>query len=463
MHIADADSFSNWKKSVAELERRRWLICIPLALAFLVVYFQRVATGVVSDSLMRDFAISRASELGVLSSIYFYTYAIVQLPAGVLADFCGSRRTIAFAVAIAAAGSVLFGWASSLFWLYAGRFLVGFGLAFVYINIVKIFSEWFRTREFGTMTGLSAFIGNAGSMLAATPLALLIEAVGWRTSFIGIGACTLGIAGVCWFFVWDRPSQLKLPSISAIEANEGVPQPPDHAPICVSSGIRVVMGNLRTWPPFLVSGASYGVYMTFIGIWGVPYLMQVYGMAKVEAANFTMLTSAGYMIAGPLLGVVSDRCRTRRFPYLVFMGLMSVAWLLMTFWHGGKPPVWALYPLCFMLGAGSSCAALALACAKEVNPPYLTGISTGFVNIGPFVGTAILQPAFGWMLDTRWQGEVWEGVKVYPPSAYQAAFEMCAAVLVVGLVLTLFIKETHCSNISHQVLGTYSSREERGM
>lgn len=73
---------------------------------------------------MRDFAIERATDLGLFVSIYFWTYAILQLPAGIMADFFGPRRGISLALFISAAGSLLFGIVDSLTAsLYAGQFI----------------------------------------------------------------------------------------------------------------------------------------------------------------------------------------------------------------------------------------------------------------------------------------------------------------------------------------------------
>lgn len=444
---------TEWAAQVRQVERHRWIIWAPLALAFLIVYFHRVATGVVSDSLMRDFNIARASELGVLSSIYFYTYAALQVPAGIAADRFGPRRTITISAAVMACGAFAFGWAPDLPFLYVARFIIGLGVSFVYINIVKFYADWFRTREFGTMSGLSAFIGMAGSLLAATPLALMVEAVGWRTSFYIIGAATAVVAVYCWIVVRDRPADLGWPSLAEIESSEGTVTPGNNAPCAsVTESLRTVWANWYTWPPFLASACMYGVFMALAGVWGVPYFMQVYGMTRVTAANYAAALSLGYMLTGPLLGYLSDRWRCRRLPYVLGAVLIFTGCLGIAVWNGGRPPGWALFPILFIIGAGASAVSLTLACAKEVNPPDMTGMATGTANVGAFVGAALIQPLFGWMLDRRWQGIIEDGVKVYPLEAYQGAFWLCVAILAAGLVFAVLIKETHCANIAHRVI-----------
>lgn len=443
-----------WERLIRLVEKRRWLIMVPLALAFILSHFHRFAMGVVAEDVARDFGLTHAAELGLLSSIYFYTYAALQVPAGVAADKWGPRRTIVAALAVTAAGTVMFGWAPNLAWLFAGRFLTAAGVAFIYINIVKFYAAWFRNREFGTMSGLSSFIGNLGFALAAAPLALMVENAGWRASFSIIAIITLMVAAYCWLVVRDRPQVFGWPSIEEIEAAEGVPPAVDAGEKSnIRESLCTVIANWHTWPPFVASTAAYGVFTTFAAIWGVPYLMQIHGLTRVEAASHMVAVSLGYMVTGPLVGYLSDRFRSRRWPYAFNMMLFLGAWLLFTVWDDGKPPAAALYPLCVILGIGGAGMTLTLACAKEVNPPRMTGIATGLVNAGPFLGAALVQPLFGLMLDLRWQGAYEQGVKVYPLEAFQLAFWLCAGVLALATVTAFFVKETGCVNIAHKVIG----------
>lgn len=439
---------SQWQQRIKRLNRQRWVVWVPVALAFLASYFHRTATGVVADSLMREFPFSRAAEMGGLASVYFYCYAAMQLPAGVLADFYGPRRTISLALLLAAAGAVIFARAESITALYAGRLLSSLGVGLIYVNIVKIHAEWFRGREFGTMTGLVVMTGSAGFLLAATPLAFVVESYGWRNAFLMIAAYSLIVAAGCWLLVRDRPTDAGLPSMAEVEAKESGIGTMALAETCsIGDSLKTVMSNPFTWWPFLASMTVYGVYMAFMGLWGVPYFMQVYGMSRIAAANIVLVMAAGTMLGGLAVGVLSDRLGLRRGPSVWCTCVFFAVWLLLTVWEGGRPPVWALYPLCFVLGVSVSGVNLNVACGKEVNPPRMTGIAAGIVNSGSFVGAALVQPAFGWLLDRHWQGAVEQGVRIYPLAAYQSAFWFCAAVLLLGVVSALLIRETKGVNI----------------
>lgn len=438
-----------WQRKKQALSRQRWLVWLPLAFAFLAAYFHRTATSVVADTLMREFAISRASELGGLAAVYFYTYAAMQMPAGILADYCGPRRTVTCGLLIAALGAAVFGFAGTITGLYVGRFLSSLGVSLIYVNIVKIHAEWFRLREFATMTGMVVVAGTVGILLSATPLAFVVDLLGWRASFHMIAVYSLVVGLACWLLVRDKPADVGLPAIADIEAREGAAAPPvPAARPAIARSLRTVMGNPATWWPFLVSVTVYGVYMAFIGLWGVPYLMQIYGLSRVSAANYMLVTALGAMAGGPLVGILSDRLGRRRAPAFWAIVVFFAAWLALTLWNGGKPPLAALYFICFAIGLGVSGVNLCIACGKEVNPPQMTGVVAGVVNSGSFIGSALLQPAFGLVLDAKWQGALEQGVRIYPLEAYQSAFWLCAAALAAGIAFAALMKETRCANIA---------------
>lgn len=434
-----------WQGKIRQLKRRRWLIWVPVAIAFLAAYFHRTSTGVVADKLMGEFAIERAADLGFLASIYFYTYAVLQIPAGILADMFGQRRMITGALLVSAAGAAVFAWADSLAGLYAGRFVASFGVALIFVNIIKIQAAWFRPREFASVSGLLVLVGNAGSLLAATPLAFVVEALGWRASFQMIAAYSLIMALVCWVTVRNSPEDVGLPTIRQLEdlTQAARQESPIERPAILKS-MKTVLCNKDSWAPSLVSAAVFGVHMSFIGAWGIPYLMQVHEMTRVSASNHILAMVFGNMIGAPFAGWLSDRIGYRRKPYVALVLFFLLVWMTLAFWNAGKPPGWAMYPLCLAMGIGMSTIVLTVACVKEINPPNLTGIAAGIANSGPFVGAAIMQPAFGWVLDQYWQGAFEHGARIYPLTAYQHAFFLCVAVLMIGLFLSLRIRETYC-------------------
>jgi len=424
--------------------RLRWWIWSVLALCYLIVCFQRIAPGVVADRLMADFAVGGGA-VGLLTSIYFYLYAAMQIPSGMLADTLGVRHTVAIGISLAGLGSLVFGMAPVLELAYVGRFLVGLGVSVVFVTTLKFQANWFRASEFGTVSGLLMLVGSLGAVTATTPVALMAQLLGWRLSFVGIGVVTCAVGIAAWWWVRDRPAELGLPSPRETEVAHEGPGMSGMTPLVKLpfwTGAKIVWRSRQTWTGFLAHFGLMGSYLTFSGLWAVPYLMHVYGMDRVEAANYLLAASLGMLISAPLLGHASDRLLRRRKLPIVAMALLTCAvWLALTFWNGGQPPVWALYPLFGALGFAGGTVALILASVKEANPPALAGVAMGTANSG-FLCAALLQPAIGYLLDGYWQGNMLAGARVYPVAGYHMALLILTGFALLGLVGAWSMKET---------------------
>ncbi|MFC1816897.1 MFS transporter [Thermodesulfobacteriota bacterium] len=196
--------------SLSKMLRYRWIIFWILAVGYILVYFHRLCPAVVAVDMMRDLK-AGGGLTGYLGAAYFYSYALMQLPAGLLSDSWGPRKTITLFFSVAFIGSLLLGLAPTAFWAIIGRTLVGLGVAMLFVPTMKVLAEWFRVREFATMTGILVAMGGLGSLTAATPLALLSAAIGWRRSFVVVAFFTFLMVILVWIFVRDRPADFGWP------------------------------------------------------------------------------------------------------------------------------------------------------------------------------------------------------------------------------------------------------------
>ncbi len=434
-------------RQIKKLMTYRWLVWGILCMSYVVVFFHRVAPAVVADNLMSEFGVTGAA-LGNLGAMYFYVYMVMQIPSGVLADTLGARKTVAAGSLVAGAGSIIFGLAPGINMGYAGRFLVGLGVSVVFIAILKIQSQWFKESEFGTMSGLTAFIGNGGAVLAGTPLAMAVIAFGWRSVFIAIGIINIFIALLAYAIVRNRPRDMGLPSIARLEGRQ---ESESGEKLDVMKSLKTVVSNKYTWPGFFAFAGMFGSFIAITGMWGVPYLMTVYGFDKTQASTYTMTAMIGVMIGGLLVGSISDRIGKRKLPFLIYGIAYFLVLAVFVFWNGGKAPEGALYPMFFLMGLTVPGFIVSWAAGKEVNPPEVAGIATGTVNIGGFLGSSVMQPLLGYVLDRNWAGQLINGTRIYSQAAYQQAFLLCLIAAGVAIVSILFVKETNCRNIYHQI------------
>ena len=428
------------------LAAARWVMIVVPASLYFFSYFHRVAPAVVAEDLMRAFAIPAAT-LGTLVAIYPYVFAGMALVGGGLADTLGPRWTIALGGATMGAGATLFGMAPTFGVAFAGRLLVGLGASVILIAWLSLAAEWFRPDEFGTISGWTQMVGNLGALVASAPLALLVEAAGWRTTFGLIGGVTFLLAVVALALVRDRPEAMGIAPVNP--GRGGAPTPSMRE---VLASVRAVVGNRRTWPPILAAGGVYTGFITFLGLWGVPYLTQVHGLARVEAANLLALLPIGLGAGSPLVGWLSDRwLGLRRLPMVVFAALYAACWLPLVL--PTRLPVTVLGPFLLLMGLTAAGLILVWSCVREVNDPARVGVAVGFCNAPIFLAFAVLQWLTGAMLDARWTGLVEAGARVYPPDAYRAVFILCLGLALGGLLAALFVTETRCRNVWHERRG----------
>lgn len=405
---------------------RRWVAWAAATLLFLLVTFHRFALGVIAADLMAAFA-TAAVGLGGLASVYFYLYGLLQLPSGILADTWGPRRTLAASALLMTAGAFLFAAAPSLPVAYAGRVLVGLGVAPVLVNTLKLISEWFPALAFATMVGLTAMVGNLGGFLAGGPFALLVAAVGWRVSFATVGAITAALGAALLLAVRDRPAQAAV-------------RPAAVAPALWPAAAALLRDG-RIWLLLMTKMGFDMAFFAFFVVWGVPFLTQTTGVSPTVAGFHLSFGALGFMLGGPVLGFLSDRVmRERRRPILLSALAHTALWALFL---GSAPlrPGAGLAALMAGLGFTAAGLLLCLACAKELSPPETMGISTALVNGGGFFGAAVLQIVLGAVLDSRWEGAMVAGARVYPLAAYLKAFSLCLVIMTGTCLAAFFIRE----------------------
>lgn len=411
-----------------------WLTWGLLASLYFVGYFQRVAPAVMVDELMRDFSIA-ATMLGNLSAIYFYAYAAMQVPSGLLADAVGPRKVATAAAVAAAAGMALFSQADSLWMASVGRGLVGASVAVAFVTCMKLAGHWFPANRFATVTGISLLIGNLGGVLAGVPLSEAVASVGWRAAMLASAGVTLVLAAIVWAGVRNDPSERGYASYAHPEALNITTLSPWRS-------LQRVMAERDTWLLFFAGGLIAAPVLTFAGLWGVPFLVQVHGLDRSHAAGFTTTMLLGFAFGGPLLGALSDRLGRRKLPYLGAALVHALGWLVFLFVDALSPTMLTL--LFAAIGFSAGGLIIGFAFSREVNHPGAAGTVGGVVNMAVFGFAAIQQSAMGWILDRNWQGATFKGARVYDAAAYDAAFFWLAVSALAAVVFVALTRETYC-------------------
>ena len=420
--------------------RLAWLIWSLGSLFYVIGFFTGLAPAVMTQELMRDFDISAAA-LGNLSGFYFYSYWLMQIPTGILADSWGPRRLLTFGALGSAVGAVLFALSPGMTWACLGRLLIGGCVAVAYVVNLKLAANWFPPSYFSMISGMGLLAGVLGAVTAGVPLRLLVDVFGWRAVMLAAAATTGVLAAVTWALVRDDPGERGYRSYGVRK-----PRPEQAAGGQALSGVVEVFRYANTWLLFFIPASLVGSVLTFCGLWGVPYLTTHYGLSTTEAAALTSLLMIAWAVASPVFGWLSDRMGRRKPLMIAGHVLSGVGWGFILFAPG--LPVWLLTLLMTATGICSASFIICWSLAKESVPAGRAGTISGVINMGIMLGVTVLQPAVGWVLDRRWEGAVREGVRVYSLAAYQAGFWLMMGWILAALVLLFFARETRCRQMA---------------
>ena len=420
----------------------RWVCLCTLWLVYFFVYFDRVAPAVVAPEMMKEFGITAAA-MGLLSAAYFYPYACMQIPSGMLSDFLGPRYAVAIFFIVAGIGTALFGFADSYSVAIIGRVCMGVGVAVVYIPIMKIQAQWFRPREFATLTGILLTVGNIGALGAAAPLAVFVGVTGWRAAFFWLGGISVLLALLVFLLVRNRPQDMGLPTINDVDGIvvDAQTQAADDA-MTFKATLKMALTNWNFWWLAVYAFAVYGPMMGF------------QGFTKQEASNVISFWAVGMIVGCPVAGFISDRImKSRKKPVIIGATVYTLGWLYIYLNPSGWSGV-GLSAFCFMMGAFGGWYIINYPHISEHLPRKVVGTAIGVFNMWYFVGGALYQQFMGKILDAFGKAPlVRDGAAVldaagnpvlgFSPEAYSSTFLLCLVGMVFGTAVLFFTRETY--------------------
>ncbi len=398
---------------------------------YLFGFFQRITPASLAPDLMRDFNLTAAG-LGNLSAFYYYAYAAVQIPTGVMVDRLGPSRMFLVGAVLAGAGSLIFAWADTALTAGLGRALIGAAHGVAWVSMLKLVTHWFAPSRFATLSGLSLAVGTLGAVLAGPPLRWLADGFGWRGVIAVSGLLALALAVAIRLVMRDDPTERGFASHRPMAGGDA-----PHASI--GADLRAILRYPTPWLLALVNSGVCGAFLAFTGLWGVPLLSQVHGITVAQAALVTSSMLVLFAIGGPLFGVWSDRLQRRKLPFAIGAGVLLAGFAVLA--AAPDAPLALLVPLLLAASFGAGSMVLSFGFAKESAPLRLQGTATGVVNAGVMVGALVQMPVIGLILDANWQGVSINGVRQYDVAAFQAGLLFLLAWIAAALLLLAATRE----------------------
>lgn len=360
-------------------------IVFGITLLFLFYeFFLRVFPSIMVDELMNAFSVDALS-LGTLSAFYFYSYAPMQLPVGMLMDRYGVRSLLTIASITCAAGCFIFAIASNLSFAELGRFFMGVGSSFAFVGMVYVVSHWFEEKKRALLVGVGNSVGILGAAFGEGPLSLITNVIGWRETILSLGIAGAVIAVLCF---------LALRHTKGVKTVIG----DNHESMTTTfNGFQDVCMNTQGWLNSVGSLLFYLTTGTFAGLWAVPFLQTVHGLSKEYAAFSITIFFFGTIFGGPILGSLSDYFAKRK--HIIYLSIIPAALLMIPLIYLPFLPVWIIYLIFFALGFFSGAQLLTFSLAVELNDISVKGSAIALTNFVVAVGGSIMQPGVGYLLD----------------------------------------------------------------
>ncbi len=393
-----------------------------LGTVYILSQFLRNSVGVIAPNLAAELGLS-ASELGLLSSVFFFAFAGAQLPLGVALDRWGPKRSMLACSGIAIAGALLFAAATSPAALIAARILMGIGSSCFLMAPLTLYARRYPPERFATLTGIQLGLGAVGTLLATAPLAFAVAAVGWRMTFVGGAGFVLLAAAFVAMTVHDEPPQ-KHDTAGAESLRRSI------------AGLIEALRTPSVGRLFFMQIVGYSSFVLVVGLWGGPYLTHIYGYDLVARGDMLFLAAISQVVGMLMWGQADRLFGGHKLPVLAGASLTAAA-LLAVAVLGILPPA-ALVAWFVAIGVLSAYVSVLIAHGKVLFSPHLVGRGMTLLNMGTMGGVFLTQTASGALIDLF---PVTDGA--YALDAYRLVFGLQAALILIACVFYTAARDPH--------------------
>lgn len=415
-----------------------WLVWGLAAIFGLYTFLLQGVPSVMIPQLMKTYGID-VVQIGVLTSSFFYTYIIMQIPAGIMIDLWGPRRILKINFLLC---SIAIGWFafSHTFWEgQVSRMLQGFFVSPAIISAFCLGSRWFKPALFTLMVSLTEFLALLGGVVGEGGLAKSVMVFGWRETMVAVAAVGLLLTFLSLFIIHDFPDHDQ-PLHNGLSLKETSKQAWKY--LCK------VVAIPSLWVSGIYSGLVFGSFPAFAALWGIPYFKKRYGIEVDLSAFMASCFFLGACIGTMVLGWVSVYFSRRRI-LMIWGALLSCLLITGILYIPGIPMSW-MFALMLVFGFTSSTYVFSYALADTYVSQSAKGVAMGFTNMLCIAfGAPIYQPLIGYLLKWSCTCEPIHKINLYTQNDYTVALTILPLSLFAAFILAFFVKESRKSEPVH--------------
>ncbi len=385
-------------------------VFLPYAFGHYLSLLLRNMNSVLAPNLVASLGLDSA-QLGLLTSAFFLTYALVQLPVGIALDHYGPRKVQLVLMLLAALGALLFARGGSFGELVAARALIGLGLGGCFMSAVKVISSWIAPLKVPSVHGYLIAVGGLGSATATLPVRMVLQHTDWRGLFLGL-AVLLAASGLAIWMVAPREAPARQAALPTVKSLLDVYRNP----------------QFRTTVSLML--IPHAVFFGMQGLWIGRWLSQVAHFSDDAVAYLLYLSMAAVIFGAIAVGLGTERAARRGIKPLDMAAVGIAAFLLV---QGAMvfnfAPSYQLLAVLFTLVG--TITGMEYAIVAQSLPRELTGRASTCLNLLIFVGAFVVQAGFGQVLGL-WRPD---NLGHYPVPAYRVGFGVLVLLQLPGLVM----------------------------
>ncbi len=385
-------------------------VFLPFATGYFFSYLYRAVNAVIAPDLIADIGLT-PSALGLLTSIYFISFASFQIPLGILLDRYGSRKVEAALLLVASLGAFFFAKAESLIGLITGRALIGFGVSACLMAAFKAYTQWFQPRNWPLINGFQVAAGGFGALAATAPVEFALLHTDWRGMFTVLSLLTLLTAFLIFIVVPEKKANNSQESLAS-----------------QFQGIFQIFTDRKFWRLAPITALSLATFTSIQGLWAGPYLSNValYNRTQIASTLFWVATAMifGYILLGSLAAKLAKGSIPVKDTAVAGIVIFMLCQLLLVV----GPPSFIL-PIWIIFGFFGTSGILAYSALSQAFPAKLSGRVITAVNLLVFVGAFCCQWLIGIIIENL------SPANTYSPTGFRWAF---GTVLVFQLLCLIY-------------------------